>query len=602
MAGMRLRLRREPQAPAPRAPWQRLHAIDDTVTDEVTAATDPMREFDETQSEDNERYADELDPCPSCGGTMTGDVCAGCGFAKPAVTAAGLSARERGNLAKQGKAMSDGSFPIRNREDLANAIQSYGRASDPEAARRWIIKRARELDAVGDLPEDWGVTAAFGRPFDESKHPRVHAGEHGGGRFTVKENDAGRFEVVNPDGTKVAETTDAADAETIKDEKNAQTAMPLPGQMDLSGNEVTYPPAPNAPAGQSEEYAQALAKANEASKRYDAALQAYRAREIGDDEYLAARRVNDAARAEFDTAMDTEAARPLALEGPYTYPSGWVGRYDPSEGKYLGLDDIYMPTDFDPTRDAGSGITRASAAEEPCEECEAIVAAIPVAPPSDWFDIPEPDEPTPLTVTADGMVYGHAALWGTCHLGNPRGPGRCVEPPVSRTNYRLFHLGEVITADGQAVDVGQITLDTGHAPLGPMSGAQTAAAHYDDTGTAVCDVRAKNGKLGVWFSGALRPDVTASVVRKLRAAKISGDWRGGELVGMLCVNVPGFPVPRTTARITASAAGLDIVDALVAAGIVGEQPVSPAEFEIRLATLTARAEGVNALVALAVGE
>lgn len=36
------------------------------------------------------------------------------------------------------------------------------------------------------------------------------------------------------------------------------------------------------------------------------------------------------------------------LEGPFTYQSGWVGYYDPVEGRYLGQDDIYMPRDFDP--------------------------------------------------------------------------------------------------------------------------------------------------------------------------------------------------------------------------------------------------------------
>lgn len=38
----------------------------------------------------------------------------------------------------------------------------------------------------------------------------------------------------------------------------------------------------------------------------------------------------------------------LPLEGPFTYRSGWAGRYDPNEGRYLGLDDVFMPRDFDP--------------------------------------------------------------------------------------------------------------------------------------------------------------------------------------------------------------------------------------------------------------
>ena len=68
---------------------------------------------------------------------------------------ADLDAEERRKLAEEGKALPDGSFPIRNREDLKDAIQSYGRAKDKDEARRWIKKRARELNAEKELPEDW---------------------------------------------------------------------------------------------------------------------------------------------------------------------------------------------------------------------------------------------------------------------------------------------------------------------------------------------------------------------------------------------------------------------------------------------------------------
>ena len=66
-----------------------------------------------------------------------------------------LGTDERRKLADQGKALPDGSFPIRNREDLQAAIHSYGRAKDKDEAKRWIRKRARELNAETELPEDW---------------------------------------------------------------------------------------------------------------------------------------------------------------------------------------------------------------------------------------------------------------------------------------------------------------------------------------------------------------------------------------------------------------------------------------------------------------
>jgi hypothetical protein len=60
--------------------------------------------------------------------------------------------KERRELAKEGEAMKDGSFPI---QDLKDAIRSVGRAKDPAAARRWIKKRAKELGKESLLPESW---------------------------------------------------------------------------------------------------------------------------------------------------------------------------------------------------------------------------------------------------------------------------------------------------------------------------------------------------------------------------------------------------------------------------------------------------------------
>jgi len=68
---------------------------------------------------------------------------------------ADLDTAERRKLAEKGQALPDGSFPIRDRDDLKDAIQSYGRANDKAEAKRWIKRRARELGSQEDLPEDW---------------------------------------------------------------------------------------------------------------------------------------------------------------------------------------------------------------------------------------------------------------------------------------------------------------------------------------------------------------------------------------------------------------------------------------------------------------
>jgi hypothetical protein len=62
---------------------------------------------------------------------------------------------QRQKYAKSGVAMKDGSFPIRNRSDLADAIRLAGHAKDKAAARRHIIKRARALGAYDAIPASW---------------------------------------------------------------------------------------------------------------------------------------------------------------------------------------------------------------------------------------------------------------------------------------------------------------------------------------------------------------------------------------------------------------------------------------------------------------
>lgn len=201
--------------------------------------------------------------------------------------------------------------------------------------------------------------------------------------------------------------------------------------------------------------------------------------------------------------------------------------------------------------------------EAPPATFESAIVAAAVTddrPPADWFANPNLSLPTTITVTDDGRVYGHAAMWGECHVGIA---DACVTPPYE-DDHPYFMTGEVACADGSRVAVGQITLGTGHASL--SLGASQAAEHYDNTGTAVADVAVGNDEHGIWVAGAVRPGTDTHRARELRASgQVSGDWRriGGHLrlVGLLAVNVPGYPVPKIGTRV-ASGAQL----ALVAAG------------------------------------
>jgi hypothetical protein len=164
----------------------------------------------------------------------------------------------------------------------------------------------------------------------------------------------------------------------------------------------------------------------------------------------------------------------------------------------------------------------------------------PVVPPSSWFANPRLTEPTPLTVDDSGRVYGHLAVWGQCHVGFG---DRCIQPPHSPAAYAHFMTGEIMCDDGFRFPVGQITMNSGHAPQ--SASASQTAAHYDNTALAAADVTAGEDDFGIWVSGALRPGLDARDVRALMASDVSGDWRriGGslELVAVLAVNVPGFP-------------------------------------------------------------
>ena len=71
-----------------------------------------------------------------------------------------ISRKTRMKLAEEGKALKDGSFPIRNISDLRNAIQAYGRSKPGKRGlvRRHIMKRARQLDKSDLVPENWKAT------------------------------------------------------------------------------------------------------------------------------------------------------------------------------------------------------------------------------------------------------------------------------------------------------------------------------------------------------------------------------------------------------------------------------------------------------------
>lgn len=195
----------------------------------------------------------------------------------------------------------------------------------------------------------------------------------------------------------------------------------------------------------------------------------------------------------------------------------------------------------------------------------------PLKPPKAWFFMEEPPHAVPLTVTPEGQVYGHLALWDQCHAAY----ATCERAPASRSNYAYFHVGEIETKEGEMVEIGRITVGKegtaqgGHASV--VLGRRGAMEHYEKTGCVAAFVRASNGIHGIWLSGAVRSDVPAERIRDLRANPPSGDWRDDELVAVLSVPCGGFAIPRMQALVASAANGEEEVKALIATGYSGEE-------------------------------
>ncbi len=465
------------------------------------------------------------------------------------------------------------------------------------------------------LDEAEGVGALGRRPFDASKHPRHPAGTPVGGRFRVTENAEGRFEVVNPNGKKVAETTEEGPAQEFAAKANeAEARVPIP-----TGSGGTVEEIPNAWAVE-QGYADWVDSVGE--RRYyggwtETSPGAIRWKpDVNPEEvlvhYLSGTRPENFPMGSQGWEQWTYGRQPRAE--PARMP-GSTRRYEPASEKRArsaerraAMARIKKPKGKAEREFLLRRLTAALAAagfvvdgDEPDPalvaalelELEAVTAPaltaaveIPVAPPRKFFE-PPTGRPGPYKITADGRISGWLALWDSCHMGEPGGAGVCVAPPRSGTGYSLFHLGEIETAEGDLVPTGKITLGTGHASL--QASRNAAAAHYDNTGTVVADVRVGEDGHGIWFSGALRPGTTPEQVRALRAASLSGDWRryrnALELVAALAVNVPGFPIPRVAALVAPELDGDERLSLVAAGAIVEPIPMAPGEVDARIEAL-----------------
>jgi 8-oxo-dGTP pyrophosphatase MutT (NUDIX family) len=178
----------------------------------------------------------------------------------------------------------------------------------------------------------------------------------------------------------------------------------------------------------------------------------------------------------------------------------------------------------------------------------ASTGAAPVAPPDEWFEPFAMPAGTPVTVLASGQVFGRLAEWNSCH-GSDEFAGQCVRPP-SDPEARKFQQvgGQVLTASGRLLDVGTVTVGSGHADR--RLGLVAALEHYDDAGTGVAVVRVKEDDIGIGLFGSVVANATPTQIAALRRAPLSGDWRkarrGGKwnLIAAHAVVTPGYATER----------------------------------------------------------
>ena len=169
-------------------------------------------------------------------------------------------------------------------------------------------------------------------------------------------------------------------------------------------------------------------------------------------------------------------------------------------------------------------------------------AATEQRPPLAWFDQPDLDRLTPITISNTGRIFGHMAGRDTCHVGLPG----CVTPPMGYSTYANFHVAAQETQEGVLLPVGILVAGPRHAD--PQLAFRAAQEHYDDVNARVAKVVVGEDEFGIWVAGWMLPDAKPEAVEIFKSSPVSGDWRwiGGqlELIGVCSVNMPGFPIPR----------------------------------------------------------
>lgn len=227
-----------------------------------------------------------------------------------------------------------------------------------------------------------------------------------------------------------------------------------------------------------------------------------------------------------------------------------------------------------------------------------VLHPYPVEPPKDWFARREFDCATPIVVTAEGQIHGHAVDWQTAHTASTSYGRKALRAPHCVERNQRFLNRNTLCDDGSLVATGPIYMDCSHTVMSlPGAMVQDAMAH---SGMAIADVAVYEDFHGLQVAGAVRPSATRLQVRVLRGnSDLSPHWapaahfghRGGGhvLLGLVAVNESGLPVRGIAASGYPAHpwiqwdATLDEPQTMVAVGVVHRRPSALTQVQAQLA-------------------
>jgi hypothetical protein len=149
-----------------------------------------------------------------------------------------ITRKQRMALAKDKKALPDGSFPIRNVSDLKNAVQAHGRAKPGNRGlvRRHIVKMARKLDRKDLVPENWKEASVNDTDsIAASLRARISIVESVVAAANLTKDEVKTDPVITPDLTK-------EDLEGLTDEETDTLKKEVKSKQDAEKSRAKYTP------------------------------------------------------------------------------------------------------------------------------------------------------------------------------------------------------------------------------------------------------------------------------------------------------------------------------------------------------------------------